>query len=131
MPWHPIRLAYAAEFLLALMVILFAWGEIAGPGQLEFVPWHWKAGLSLCLALAVVRATAAAVEAENGWNPRLLRWLLVAAALVLSSGLVTLHYQSEAPAEEETGIVEESTVTGVTPGHPPADVNPRPLLSTI
>ena len=109
MPQHPIRLAYVAEFVAALMVVLFTWGELAGPEHADLIPWHWKLGLSVCLCLGIVQATRAMVEAENAWNPKSVRWLLASLALAAAMGLLTYHYHLQEPLPEDRETLEEST----------------------
>lgn len=92
MPPHLIRLAYVAEFLLALMTVLTFWSEIGGQGHLDLMPWYTKLLLSLGLATATVLATAAAVAHSNAWNSKTLRWLGVAAAILAAMAATTYYY---------------------------------------
>lgn len=57
--------------------------------------------------MATVRATKAAVEGEQVWNSRTLRWLAVILTLILACGLVTYYYHLYEPEEDD----EEQTVT--------------------
>jgi len=106
---HPIRLAYVVEFLAALMVVLFTWGELGGPEHTDLIPWYWKFGLSVCLCLGIVQATRSMVEAETAWNPRSLRWLAAVLALAAAMGFLTYHYHLQEPLEEDRDTLEEST----------------------
>ena len=109
MPQHPIRLAYVVEFLAALMVALFTWGELGGPEHTDLIPWYWKFGLSVCLCLGIVQATRSMVEAEAAWNSRSFRWLLAVLALAAAMGFLTYHYHLREPLEEDRDTLEEST----------------------
>lgn len=101
------RLAYAIEFLLALVAVFTLWSQVAGQGHLDIIDWHWKLALGLAAAFAAVKATAAGVEGEMPWNAGLRRWLLVTAAILCACGLVTYYYHlyyepfEEEPQEEE------------------------------
>jgi len=63
--------------------------------------WPWKLGLGCGLSYVIVRATAAAMEQEKGWNPRTLGWLAAALLLTLLAGAVTYYYHVNEPPEEE------------------------------
>ncbi|MFN3323065.1 MAG: hypothetical protein ACK5AZ_06185 [Bryobacteraceae bacterium] len=97
-----LRLFYVIEFLLAVQVTFLVWAEIGGQSHLDLMPWYWKALLGFGLAIAVVQATAAAVNGERFLNGRSAVWLSVAAAVILSMGYVTYlaHLQEEAEDEE-------------------------------
>jgi hypothetical protein len=41
------RLAYVAEFLLALIAIWTLWSQVGGQGHLDLMPWYDKLGLSV------------------------------------------------------------------------------------
>lgn len=101
------RLAYAIEFLLALVAVFTLWSQVAGQGHLDIVDWHWKLGLGVAAAFAIVKATAAGVEGEAFWNPLLRRWLLAAVLIAAACGMVTYYYHLYyEPVEEEMEEVE-------------------------
>ncbi len=91
LPAHPkwLRLAYCAEFLLALQVILSLWLEVGGAGHLDLMPWYVKLiGIS-GLAWCVVRLSAALVEQSKAAT----RWWLTAVLLIGAAlGLITYYY---------------------------------------
>lgn len=98
------RLAYACEFLLALMAIFTAWSEIGGQATLDVMFWGWKLGLSFALAAVFVAYTAALLTEESVWNPRTARWLTAMIVLLLGMGAVTYFYavQVDAGDSDET-----------------------------
>jgi hypothetical protein len=99
-----LRLAYAFEFLLALIAIFTAWSEIGGQSALDLMHWGWKLGLGAGLAAAVVAYTAAIVSQNSLWTLRSARWLAAIAVLGLAIGLVTYYYT----LEEDTIDSDES-----------------------
>jgi hypothetical protein len=103
-----LRLAYAIEFLLALIATFTVWNHVAAQGDLDVMAWYWKLLLGGGIAVATVKATAAAVESEQTWNPRTLRWLAVIITLAIGCGVVTYYYHLYAPADEEDETVTQS-----------------------
>ncbi len=53
-----LRLAYALEFLIALIAIISLWSEIGGEGHLDLMPWYTKLVCILGLDWCCVRFTA-------------------------------------------------------------------------
>jgi hypothetical protein len=45
-----LRMAYALEFLLAMIAIFTVWSEVGGQGHMDLLPWYIKLGCSLSLA---------------------------------------------------------------------------------
>lgn len=101
------RIAYAVEFLVALIATFTVWSQVGGQGHLDLMPWYWKFFLGGGLSIATVRATVAAVESEQVWNSRTLRWLAMILTLMIGCGVVTYYYHLYEPDEEE----QEQTVT--------------------
>ena len=64
------RLAYATEFLLALVAVFTLWSQVGSQGHLDIIDWHWKLVLGLAAAFAAVKATAASVDGDEPWNAR-------------------------------------------------------------
>ena len=84
-----LRLAYCAEYLLALQVVLSLWSEVGGAGHLDLMPWYVKLAGIAGLAWCFVRYTAAQVERSG----RGTRWWLAAVILVMAVlGAVTYYY---------------------------------------
>ena len=76
-----LRLAYTTLFLIALIAIFVLWAQVGGQSHLDLLPWFVKLGLGVAAAWSIVRATAAAVAGERGWNGQSVRWLGVTLAL--------------------------------------------------
>ena len=100
-----LRLAYAGEFLVALVAIFTAWSEIGGQDALDLMHWGWKLGLSLALAAALVAYTAAIVTEESIWTIRSARWLTASVLLLLAMGVVTYYYSLQV----DSGQSDETT----------------------
>jgi len=115
-----VRLAYAFEFLVALVAIFTAWSEIGGQAALDLMHWGWKLGLSLALAGAAVAYTAALAADESMWTLRSARWLSAIIVLAAIMGCVTYYYI----LQEETGDSEES---GTISAYPSSSFQPLDL----
>ena len=87
---HLLRLAYATQFLIALMAIFILWSQVGGQDHLDLIPWYIKLVLGAGAALAVVKATAAAVSRDAPWNGITLRWLGILIVILIACGLITL-----------------------------------------
>ena len=86
------RLAYVAEFLLALIAVWTLWSQVGGQGHLDLMPWYDKLGLSVALALVTVLGTMSAAEHERAWNARTLVFLLMGLLIAGVMGVVTYYY---------------------------------------
>lgn len=87
-----LRLAYAFEFLVALVAIFTAWSEIGGQAALDLMHPMWKMGFSLALAASIVAYTAALVSEESAWTMRSARWLTAVIVIVAAMVVVTYFY---------------------------------------
>ena len=96
-----LRLAYVAEFFLVLIAVFAAWSQIGGQGHLDLMPWYWKLALALGFSFSCVKATSAAVEHEQLWNPRTLKWMAATLLMAVLCALVTYYYHLYEPEEEE------------------------------
>jgi hypothetical protein len=105
-----LRLAYSALYLIALIAVYVLWSQVGGQGHLDLVPWYIKLVLGSLAALAVVRATAAAVNGERSWNGHTLRWLGFALALLVACGLASYYCHLYL---EDTGDEDEQADTTV------------------
>ena len=88
---HTIRLAYATEFLIAVIAVYELWSQVGGQSHLDLMPWYLKLGLGAGAALAVVKATEAAVSQERAWNGTTLKWLGILLVLLLACGLASYY----------------------------------------
>lgn len=103
---HPLRLAYATQFLIALIAVYVFWSQVGGQSHFEALPWYTTAGLIVGASFAAVKATAEAVSHESAWNPGTLKWCAILAMLIVGCGMASLYshnyLESDEPAEDET-----------------------------
>ena len=85
------RLAYVALFLIAVVAIFVVWGQVGGQDHLDLLPWYVKLGLGAGAALAVVKATAAAMSHEQAWNGGTLKWFGILLVLLIGCGLASYY----------------------------------------
>jgi hypothetical protein len=105
-----LRLAYALEFLVALIAIVSMWSEIGGEAHLDLMPWYVKLGCILGLAWSSVRFTAALVESPAVWSSRTIGWLIGILLFCLLMGGITYYYHlHEQPDDGD----DDSTATSV------------------
>jgi uncharacterized membrane protein YczE len=106
-----LRLAYVAEFLIAVMAIFTAWSEVGGQSVLDAMPWGWKLGLGLSLAWALVAYTAALVGQDQIWTKSAIKWLTAVVLLITAMGLVTWYYVLQLENTDSTEESEGSSLT--------------------
>jgi len=114
-----LRLAYAVEFLVALIAILSLWSEIGGQGHLDLMPWHIKLVCILGLAWCSVRFTAGIVEQNKVWTPRTIAWLVGILLFGIAMGGITYYYHlHEEPEDddEDTTAASLQLLRTFTPG---------------
>ena len=103
-----LRLAYVAEFLLALVAIFTVWSQVGGQGHLDLMPWYTKMVLTASLGLATVSGTASAVAHERAWNAKTITCLLLVLLLAVAMGVVTyyyhLHENDEDSSDDGSGV---------------------------
>ncbi|HWB86589.1 MAG TPA: hypothetical protein VG675_20770 [Bryobacteraceae bacterium] len=117
----PSRLAYATQFLVALIAIFVLWGQVGGQGHLDAMPWYLKLFLGCGAAFAIVKATAAADSKENPWNGRTLKWIGLLLVLLICCGLASYYYHLYEEDEEQNqddGISSALIVERCTAGLP-------------
>ena len=106
------RLAYMAEFLLALIAVWTLWSQVGGQGHLDLMPWYDKLGLSVALALVTVLGTISAVTRERAWNARTLVFLLMAVLIATAMGVITYYYHVH---EDDEGADDGQSVAALAP----------------
>lgn len=110
---HPmpiLRLAYATQFLIALIAVFVLWSQVGGQSHLDLMPWYLKLALGAGAAFAVVKGTAAAVSGETPWNGRTLRWLGIVLVLLVGCGLASYYYHVYGESDEDDE--QDSSVVG-------------------
>lgn len=106
-----LRMAYALEFLLAMIAIFTVWSEVGGQGHMDLLPWYIKLGCSLSLAWCSVRFTAAIVEHEKSWNQHTAVWFMGMILVAIAMGSITYYYHlHEVPDEPDN---EDNTSTSI------------------
>ena len=113
-----IRLAYASQFLLAIVAVYEMWSQVGGQSHLDVMPWTIKLLLGGGAALAVVKATHAAVTQERAWNGRTLKWVGILIVLLVCCGLASYysHLYLEDNGDDQSD--DNSGVGWVMPGGP-------------
>jgi hypothetical protein len=98
-----LRLAYATQFLIAVIAIFVLWSEVGGQSHLDLMPWYLKLGLGGGAAFAAVKATAASVGGPTAWNGRTLKWLGILLVLLVGCGLTSylVHLYGETDEEDQ------------------------------
>lgn len=106
-----LRLGYAFEFWLALLVIFTVWSQVGGQGHLDLIAWYIKLACSLTLAWSAVRMTGGMVENARAWNRATLRWFFAVAAIsALIVGITYWYHLHEVPDEPDA---DENSATAV------------------
>lgn len=108
-----LRLAYATQFLIALIAVFVLWSEAGGQSHLDLLPWYLKLGLGAGAALCAVKATAAAVARDAAWNASTLKWLGLMLLLLLGCGLAS-YYAHLYLEEDDTDQDQESGALSLT-----------------
>ena len=106
-----LRLAYTAEFLLALVAVFVLWSEVGGQSHLDLMPWYLKLVLGGGAAFSTVKATSAAVSHDRGWNGQTLRWAGILLALLVGCGLAS--YFSHVYGEQDEDQEDESLTSSL------------------
>jgi hypothetical protein len=105
-----LRLAYALEFLIALIAIISMWSEIGGEGHLDLMPWYTKLGCIVGLAWCCVRFTAGIVEQQKIWTRRTVGWFMGILLFSIAMGAITYYYHLH---EEQDDGDEDTTAAAV------------------
>jgi hypothetical protein len=96
-----LRLAYATQFLIALIAVFTLWSEVGGQNHLDLMPWYAKAILGAGAAFATVKATASAVSEKQAWNRRTRKWCGVLLVLLIACGLATYYCHMYLETDED------------------------------
>lgn len=110
-PMPLLRLAYATQFLIAVIAIFVIWSQVGGQGHLDLVPWPVKLGLAMAAAYAVVRATAASVSGDRAWNGQAVRWLGLTLALLAACGYASYYAHLNLEETDEEDPQQDTTVS--------------------
>jgi hypothetical protein len=108
----PLRLAYTAQFLIALIAVFVLWSEVGGQSHLDLMPWYFKLALGAGAAFAAVKATAAAVSHEHAWNGGTLKWLGIMVALLVGCGLASYYCHMYLESDEGDEQQDSTSTTG-------------------
>jgi hypothetical protein len=98
---RPLRIAYAIEFLLALIACFECWSQIGGQAPLDLMPWWLKFLLATGFATAVVRLTAIAVHNEKFPSVPLIRWAIALVLVLAVIAVTTYYFYLRVPPDEE------------------------------
>ncbi len=110
-PMPILRLAYATQFLIALIAVFVLWSQVGGQAHLDLLPWTVKLGLGLAAAYCIVRATAASVGGDRAWNPQALRWLAFALAVLGACGFATYYAHMNLEDSDEADPQQDTTIS--------------------
>ena len=107
-----LRLAYAAELLLAIPAVYTLWSQVGGQGHLDLMAWYWKLLLGGAMCIAMVLATAAMVEGAPLTNRRVLGWIAVILLTGIAMAAITYYYHLH-ESDDETDEEDEPTSTSL------------------
>jgi hypothetical protein len=106
-----LRLAYATQFLIALIAVYVLWSQVGGQAHLDLLPWTVKLGLGLAAAYCMVRATAASVGGDRAWTPQTLRWLTLTLAVLGACGFATYYAHLNLEDNDESDQQQDTTIS--------------------
>lgn len=98
---RPLRIAYAIEFLLALIAFFECWSQIGGQTPLDLMPWWMKIVFAAAFSSVVVRLTAIAVRNDAQPAIPLVRWGLALVLVLVVIALTTYYFHLLEPVDEE------------------------------
>ncbi len=108
-PW--MRLAYAIEFLLALIAIVILWTQVGGQGHMDLLPWYTKLSCVLAEAWCCVRFTSGLVEQPQTWNRRTIGWFAGIVLVGITMAGITFYYHlHEVPDETDSDDTTSASV---------------------
>src|SRR5215471_20489284 len=110
-PMPILRLAYATQFLIALIAVYVLWSQVGGQAHLDLLPWTVKLGLGTAAAYGIVRATAASVGGDRAWPPQTLRWLAFTLAVLGACGFATYYAHMNLEDSDESDQQQDTTIS--------------------
>ena len=113
-----LRLAYALEFLIALIAIISLWSEVGGEGHLDLMPWYTKLGCIVGLAWCCVRFTASIVEQQKFWTRRTVGWFAGIFFFCIAMGAITYYYHLHEQQDDGDDDTTAAALTINTPLRP-------------
>jgi hypothetical protein len=101
-----LRIAYVAEFWIALIAVFVAWSQIGGQAHLDLMAWYIKLSCAVAVAFCAVGMTSSIAERPRAWNARTMIWLLAILVLLTLMSYITywyhLHEQDDQPSDENS-----------------------------
>ena len=113
-----LRLAYATQFLLAIVAVFLLWSEVGGQTHLDLMPWYLKLGFGGGAAFAVVKATAASVGGQTAWNGRTLKWVGILLVLLVACGVSSYFVHMYGEQDEDDQDQDQSMSLPLARPHP-------------
>jgi hypothetical protein len=98
---RPLRIAYAIEFLLALIACFECWSQIGGQAPLDLMPWWVKLLLAAGFAAVFVRLTAVAVRNHSFPSVPIVRRGVALILVLAVIALTTYYFFLRVPPEED------------------------------
>jgi hypothetical protein len=111
-----LRLAYAVEFLIALIAILDLWSEVGGQGHLDLMPWSIKLACIAGSAWCCVRFSVCIVEQNKIWTRRTIGWLAGILLFGIAMGGITYYYHLHEELDDDSEDTSAASVRTLTPG---------------
>jgi Na+/proline symporter len=99
---RPLRIAYAIEFLLALIAFFECWSQIGGQAPLDLMPWWLKLIFATLFSWVVVKITAISVRREPRPHLAMIRWGLALILLLVVVALTTYYYFLNEPPDDQS-----------------------------
>ena len=98
---RPLRIAYAIEFLLALIACFECWSQIGGQAPFDLMPWWLKLLLATGFAAVIVQLTAVAVRNDPFPSVPVVRWSIAFVVVLAVIALTTYYFFLHVPPDEE------------------------------
>jgi glucan phosphoethanolaminetransferase (alkaline phosphatase superfamily) len=106
---RPLRIAYAIEFLLALIACFECWSQIGGQAPLDLMPWWLKLLFAAGFAAVVVRLTVVTVQNHSFPSVPVVRWGVALILLLAIIAVTTYYYYLRVPPDEDN--IDETVPT--------------------